>query len=84
MPYGFSYSFVQEVYERAQTTPKGQDVVLDLCLECIKQNIMLSDAAEQIGVSKQTIYNWMKGAYKPRDDATASIKQYLQRIKKKG
>ena len=43
---------------------------------CIKQDISVAEVATQLGVSRQTVYNWFVGTHVPHadlDDAVRSL-----------
>jgi len=44
---------------------------------CIKQEIPVAEVASQLGVSRQTIYNWFQGTHYPHPDLTYDIKALL-------
>ena len=44
---------------------------------CIKQEIPVAEVAFQLGVSRQTIYNWFQGTHYPHPDLTDDIKALL-------
>jgi len=44
---------------------------------CIKQEIPVAEVASQLGVSRQTIYNWFQGTHYPHPDLTDDIKALL-------
>jgi DNA-binding XRE family transcriptional regulator len=78
MPFGYSNNFVTAVRERARSSPN--DPVVRLCYLCIENDMMLSDAAVKIGVSKQTIYNWFNGAYRPKPQTERKIVKLNERL----
>lgn len=80
MPFGYSNRFVNTVQERYRATP--DDPVVQMCYLCIQNDIMMSDAAERLDVSKQTIYNWLSGEYRPKADAVKRIEALNRKLKK--
>ena len=44
---------------------------------CIKQEIPVAEVASQLGVSRQTVYNWFQGTHYPHPDLTDDIKALL-------
>lgn len=80
MPFGYSNRFVTEVNARYAQAP--HDAVVELCYLCVQNDIMLSEAAERLDVSKQTIYNWFAGEYKPKPDALKRIETLNKKLKK--
>ena len=49
---------------------------------CIALDIPVSVIAEQIGVSKQTIYNWFMGAYEPHASCKMAVERIIQDLNK--
>ncbi len=50
---------------------------------CIALDIPVSNIAEAIGVSKQTIYNWFMGAYEPHASCKAAVDALIQALDKR-
>jgi len=44
---------------------------------CIKREIPVAEVASQLGVSRQTIYNWFQGTHYPHPGLTDDIKALL-------
>jgi DNA-binding transcriptional regulator YiaG len=44
---------------------------------CIKQEIPVAEVSSQLGVSRQTVYNWFQGTHKPHPDFTSAIRTLL-------
>jgi|TARA_Y100001954_G_C15827415_1_gene612991 transcriptional regulator with XRE-family HTH domain len=44
---------------------------------CIKQEIPVAEVASQLGVSRQTVYNWFIGTHEPHPDLNATIEELL-------
>ena len=44
---------------------------------CIKHDIPVMEVAEEMGVTRQTVYNWFVGTTNPRPKLTAAIASYL-------
>ncbi len=44
---------------------------------CIKHNIPVADVASQLGVSRQTVYNWFMGSNTPRASVEQSVRALL-------
>lgn len=81
MPFGYSNQFVTEVQKKYKAKPT--DPVNALCYLCVQQNVMLSSAAEKLGVSKQTVYNWFRGVYQPMPSTVKKIEKLNQQLLKK-
>ena len=44
---------------------------------CIKQDIPVSEVAAQLGVSRQTVYNWFVGTHVPHADLNAAVRSLI-------
>ena len=44
---------------------------------CIKHDVPASAVADQMGVSRQTVYNWFRGTSSPGPALTAMIERYI-------
>lgn len=44
---------------------------------CIKHDIPAMVVAEQMGVSRQTVYNWFRGVSNPGPNLTARVEQFI-------
>lgn len=44
---------------------------------CIKHDVPVAEMASQLGVSRQTIYNWFTGAFEPNSELTVYIEALL-------
>tara|TARA_R110001599_G_scaffold322501_1_gene533559 strand:- start:349 stop:582 length:234 start_codon:yes stop_codon:yes gene_type:complete len=49
---------------------------------CIKHEVPVIDIASQLGVSRQTVYNWFMGTHEPKEELTALIKEIITEYKK--
>jgi len=47
---------------------------------CIKHDIPASRIADEMGVSRQTVYNWFRGASQPNDGLTVKIEQFISSL----
>lgn len=45
---------------------------------CIDNDIPVADIAETFGVSRQTVYSWFIGKYKPHRDMADEISSWLK------
>lgn len=50
---------------------------------CIALDIPVVVIAKQVGVSKQTIYNWFMGAYEPHASCKATVESLLRNLETK-
>ena len=44
---------------------------------CIKHSVPATVVAERLGVTRQTVYNWFRGASNPGTALTATIENYI-------
>lgn len=44
---------------------------------CIKNNVPASEVASQLGVTRQTVYNWFIGVHEPNDRLSQLIKDFI-------
>jgi len=49
---------------------------------CIKQEIPVAEVSSQLGVSRQTVYNWFTGAHEPNEDLKDAVKILLVEYKR--
>ena len=49
--------------------------------KCIKLGVSVAVVAVELGVSRQTVYNWFIGAYDPKSELTESIKNLIKTLK---
>lgn len=47
---------------------------------CIKHDIPASVVADQMGVSRQTVYNWFRGISNPGPNLTARVEQFISAL----
>jgi transcriptional regulator with XRE-family HTH domain len=47
---------------------------------CIKHDVPASVVAGRMGVSRQTVYNWFRGASSPSSNLAATIEQYISSL----
>ncbi len=45
---------------------------------CNEQEIPVAEVASQLGVSRQTVYNWFEGTHFPHPDLTDAIEALLK------
>lgn len=50
---------------------------------CLRYDIPVSEAASQLGVSRQSVYNWFCGIWAPSRDIEGAIRTYLAAITEK-
>jgi len=44
---------------------------------CIKHNVPASEVASQLGVTRQTVYNWFIGVHEPNERLSKLIKDFI-------
>tara|TARA_R100000664_G_C2718459_1_gene112716 strand:+ start:22 stop:255 length:234 start_codon:yes stop_codon:yes gene_type:complete len=49
---------------------------------CIKYEVPVIDVASQLGVSRQTVYNWFMGTHEPKEILTPLIQELIDELKK--
>jgi transcriptional regulator with XRE-family HTH domain len=76
MSYGYSQRLVDSI---RQGDPDSVGVALGRA--CIKLDIPVQQIAEQLGVSRTTVYNWFIGLTAPSPKHHAAINKLLKRLK---
>ena len=79
MSYGFSYSMARRIEERHKAEPNN--LLFSTMALCLKKNIVPSQIADHLGVSKQHVYNWINGKYAVSDEDAAALKQFQKDLK---
>jgi len=49
---------------------------------CIRKEVPVAEVALQLGVSRQTVYNWFTGAHEPNEDLKDAVKILLVEYKR--
>ena len=44
---------------------------------CIKHNVPASEVASQLGVTRQTVYNWFVGTHEPSTEVSPLIEELI-------
>lgn len=47
---------------------------------CIKHDVPATVVAERMGVSRQTVYNWFRGASSPGPTLTRVVEQFIESL----
>lgn len=81
MAHGYSHEFAVAIQQRHKDNP--DDPVFTLAALCVEKNIVPSEIAARLNVSKQTVYGWFTGGFYPRPDAMEGIKAYTKELKRK-
>lgn len=80
MAYGYSNTMATNIREKHDSNP--DDPLYALGAICVDHEIVPSVIAEKLGVSKQTVYDWLAGKYSPKADKLADIKALLKTYQK--
>ena len=48
---------------------------------CIDNDVSVTEMASQLGVSRQTIYNWFVGFHEPNNELTAYVEAMISEYK---
>lgn len=75
MAYGYSVRLI-ELNKEADPSLLG----VKLGRVCIKKNVPVSDVAKELGVSRQTIYNWFVGESSPQNLVVDAVEQLLAKL----
>lgn len=78
MSYGYSARVIL-ANSRHDTSSLG----VKLGRVCIALDVPVSDVASQLGVSKQTVYNWFMGLYEPHPSYKELVEQLIQTLNKR-
>ena len=74
MSYGYSARLIR--YNKAAADSPG----VRLGAICIAKDVSVASAAKHFGVSRQTIYNWFRGDYPPRNTYLDAIDAYCETL----
>lgn len=80
MSYGYSNSLAVHIKEQAKADPSNP--LFALASICVDRNIVPSEIAARISVSKQTIYDYLQLKYSPKPEVLKEINQYLKVLRK--
>mgnify|MGYP003648548244 CR=1 FL=1 len=72
MSYGYSLRLAQ-VNKKASARSLG----VKLGRTCIKRSVPVSQVAYDLGVSRQTVYNWFTGVNKPSKQTAEEISELI-------
>lgn len=84
MAYGYSNVMAKKIMEKHKADPS--DPVFELLSIYVGKNLPPSHLADALGVSKQTVYDWIAQRYAPKPDKIDAIKKLIKvhRKSKKG
>ena len=71
---GYSYTIVKAIQAADQTLPG-----VKLAQLCVSRNISVASVAADLGVSRQTVYSWFTGRFKPRQSEATRIAKLTAR-----
>ncbi len=74
---GYSYTIVKAIQAADQALPGVR-----LAQVCVSRNISVASVAEMLGVSRQTVYSWFTGRFKPRLHEANRIEDLISRYEK--
>lgn len=80
MAYGYSQAMADLIRDKHENDP--DDTLFALLIICLDNGIVPSELAQSLGVSKQTVYDWIAERYSPRPDARQAITDLLKAYKK--
>lgn len=73
---GYSTGFV-----RAVNSADPKLIGVQLARICIKKNIPVTDVAEYLGVSRQSIYMWFVGRTRPHPNTVLRLRELVKTLK---
>ena len=71
---GYSYTIVKAIQAADQALPGVR-----LAQVCVSRNIPVISVAAELGVSRQTVYSWFTGRFKPRQSEATRIEKLTAR-----
>ena len=74
---GYSYAIVKTIQAADPTLPGVQ-----LARVCIASNVSVASVAERLGVSRQTVYSWFTGRFKPKSSEVSRIENLISDYRK--
>ena len=77
MSYGYSLRLV-EANERSESQSLG----VALGRVCIARNVPVQEVADQLGVTRMTVYNWFWGESEPSASFIERIESYMDSLRK--
>jgi DNA-binding XRE family transcriptional regulator len=80
MPFGYSHNFALQI--EAKYKSDKNNPVFQMGHLAVEKEVMLSEIASELGVSKQAIYKWFEGAYAPKEDVMKKIIKLNKKLEK--
>ena len=71
-----SYGYTTRI-DRLNKEADGRLLGVKLGRICIRHDVPVSEVSTQLGVSRQTVYNWFMGVHEPNEDLSELIKQII-------
>lgn len=75
MSRGYSVSVVENIKKA-----DGELLGVKLGLACVYHGINVSQVADDLGVTRQTVYHWFCGARSPQDQIRPAVEAYLNSL----
>lgn len=80
MSYSYSHQLATHIKKRHEEDP--EDLLFAVAALCVERDIVPSQIAERVGVSKQAVYDWLQHKYSPKPGVVAELKAYHKELKK--
>lgn len=77
MSYGYSLRLVE-----ANKRSESQSLGVALGRLCIAKNVPVQEVADQLGVTRMTVYNWFWGESEPSPNLIERIESYMATLRK--
>lgn len=71
-----SYGYTSRI-DKLNRTANRSSLGVKLGRWCIKSDVSVSEIAFQLGVSRQTVYNWFDGTHEPNPEVSPIIEELL-------
>jgi transcriptional regulator with XRE-family HTH domain len=75
MSRGYSVSVVENIKKA-----DGELLGVRLGLACVYHGVSVSKVADDLGVTRQTVYHWFCGASSPQEQVRSAIEAYLANL----
>lgn len=74
---GYSYAIVKTIQAADATLPGVR-----LARVCVASNVSVASVAAALGVSRQTVYSWFTGRFKPKSSEVNRIEDLIVQYRK--
>ena len=71
-----SYGYTTRI-DRLNKEADGRLLGVKLGRICIRHDVPVSEVSTQLGVSRQTVYNWFMGVHEPNEELCKLIEQII-------